>query len=794
MAIVSAPLGFKEAVLCGTGATSRVYRAVEGRSGRVVALKRLHRQLVKSADALARLRRELEALSALRHPAIVPVYDIVKWEGDPTLVMAFIDGQDLKERIVERGPLEAGEAARVMRSLFDALAAAHGAGIVHRDVKPQNVRLDTHGKVYLLDFGSARLDAASALTKTGSTVGTPEYMPPELFGGPVYDPRTDIYGVGATIFEAVTGRPPQSADSLAELAFLRAEIPITPVRAARADVPEALAQVVDRCLSIRPDDRFATASLAVWALDHPKEERAFALRRSRLPLCLHCQTPLPPRSRTCPACKRAPFGWSDGRFHVVLDSVESSSRLLEHLATISPEHGAPGELTQLAKHTAALSFQKPRVVSFVSEVDARRITEGLVAVGAHAHVEEESSRWVGFVRAATVVLGGFGLLGGLAAGGALGGLTGALTFVAPGIGILALERISSLLRARGSILAPSKLPKSLWTNLEIRAAGLAALGLGLGLFGFWSAFDLLTFPGASLLAVASAALTATLSVVLGVPTRVKKGPVPSRSARFFAALSVLTGSSKREEDVGPRKQPSKLTSFGLAVLLFALVPYELFALSGMWESLVGLPVYASATWSSKAVRARIAAQTAESATAAGAVTAASAAATSVGVLTTVAPIAVGGASPVLMLLAAARLARRRRQVLRDGATIEAELGDGVRRRLAERTTPEPDAAMPARLDRLAQLPAGDAFVKDALVRATDLAHALAPDDAEALTQALAALSDGRGSMDEALAARCILETDPSHELRFKLLALEGELEAKAAADWVESIAEPKRHE
>lgn len=776
-------------MLCGTGATSRVFRAVEGKTGRVVALKRLHRQLVRNAEALARLKRELEALSSLRHPSIVPVYDIVKWEGDPTLVMAFIDGEDLKERIVERGPLPPAQAEMVLRALFDALAAAHGAGMVHRDVKPQNVRLGTDGRVYLLDFGSARLDAASALTKTGSTVGTPEYMPPELFGGPVYDPRTDVYGVGATIYEALTGKPPQSADSLAELAFLRAEIPIVPVRSLRPEVPAAIAQVVDRCVAIRPEDRFATASLAVWALDHPEQERRFVARRAARPLCLHCHTQVPPKSRTCPSCKRAPFSWREGRFHVVLDAVEDAPKLLEALATISPEHGSKDELRALTQHLAALSYQKPRLVSFIDEEDARALVEELQEVGGHAHVEEEATRIASLIIGGTVVLGAMSLLAGLFAG-ALGGLVGAVGVIVPGALLLGLDRLASLLRARGSLLQPSRCPKSLWANLEVRGAMLAIVGIGLGLVGLWPALDTVMFPGASLLAVLSAALTALAAVVLGVPSRAKRGPVPTRAARFFSALSI--GRRRpRAEAPAPRKAPSRLTAFGLAILLFSLVPYELFALSTMWESVVGLPVYASATWSSRAVRARIAKNAASKAATskAASAAAASAAVGTVTAVTTIAPFALGGASPAIALIACARLLRRRRRVLSDGASIENELDDELRNRLAQRTSPEPNAALPARLDRLAQLPAGDPFVRDALVRATDLAHSLPPDAVEALAKTLEALAEGRGEDDEALVARCILETDPSHELRFKLLALEGELEARAASEWVDGLTE-----
>src|SRR5688572_29131820 len=230
------PHGFRDVVLCGTGATSRVFRATAA-SGRTVALKRLHRQLARTPEAVARLRRELEALGKLHHRAIVPVFDVIRWQGDPTIVMDYVPGRDLKDLIQSKGALSFAEAERIMRELLDALHVAHGAGIVHRDVKPQNVRIGEDGRVFLLDFGSARLDASSELTTTGTTVGTPDYMAPELFAGPVYDPRVDLYGVGATVFEALTGRAPQLADNLTALAWQRTHEDAPPLRSLREQTP-----------------------------------------------------------------------------------------------------------------------------------------------------------------------------------------------------------------------------------------------------------------------------------------------------------------------------------------------------------------------------------------------------------------------------------------------------------------------------------------------------------------------------------------------------------------------------
>jgi eukaryotic-like serine/threonine-protein kinase len=218
-----------------------------------VALKRLHRQLVRTESALVRLRRELDALSQLNHPNIVPVRDVVAWDGVPTIVMDYVDGEDLAERVRRHGKLPHDEVAKLARALLEALAATHDVGIVHRDVKPQNVRIAKSGRAMLLDFGSARLDASSKLTATGVLVGTPAYMAPELFSAPAYDPRVDLYAVGVTLFEALSGSTPLSADTLAELAFVRANGVCPRVREVVPDCPEALALVIDRCLQKVPE-------------------------------------------------------------------------------------------------------------------------------------------------------------------------------------------------------------------------------------------------------------------------------------------------------------------------------------------------------------------------------------------------------------------------------------------------------------------------------------------------------------------------------------------------------------
>ena len=384
---------FDHVQLIGTGATSRVYRAERGSDGRPFALKRLTRHLVRSTEALARLKRELELLQKLSHPGIVKVHDVIRWDGDPTLVMELVEGEDLEARMVRCGPLSAAEVEGLARALLGILASTHSAGIVHRDIKPHNIRVGTDGQVTLLDFGSACLDASSQLTATGTTVGTPEYMAPELFAGSVYDPRVDIFGLGATLYEALVGEPPQTADSLAELAWKRAHSPIPSVAERAPETPEHLVRFIDRCLSNDPAARFSTASLAVWSLDHPEIERAFGDHRSQHPPCLHCDQPLPPRASCCSNCKSAhPFGFSSGNSDVVITSMSRPALFVHWLCARFPERATEHEV--IADRCAALSLSQQHYVYGIGSDEAHREVERLAELGVNARVvETRPTRW-----------------------------------------------------------------------------------------------------------------------------------------------------------------------------------------------------------------------------------------------------------------------------------------------------------------------------------------------------------------------------------------------------------------
>ena len=234
------------------GGSAEVWRARDEQLGREVAVKRLHPHLVPDDASRKRLAAEARAAAGLSHPVIVGIYDVDATGESPALVMELVDGESLAARIARTGPLPAPEAAAVAADVAEALFHAHQRGVIHRDVKPGNVLLSSDGRTRLVDFGIAHslATAAERLTLTGTVIGTLHAMSPEqLSGGPI-TPRTDLYGLGVVLHEALTGRQPYPATS-----------PVALADAQRAGAPDlagvepALAAVIAGCLAFDPTDR-----------------------------------------------------------------------------------------------------------------------------------------------------------------------------------------------------------------------------------------------------------------------------------------------------------------------------------------------------------------------------------------------------------------------------------------------------------------------------------------------------------------------------------------------------------
>jgi dienelactone hydrolase len=247
----------------GAGGMGVVYLADDERLHRKVALKFLPPAVAQDPHARARLMREAQAAGALDHPNIATVYEVGEWNGQLFIAMPYYEGETLRQRI-EQGPLAADDAARITGQIAAGLAAAHRAGIVHRDLKPANVMLTRDGQVKIVDLGLAKVFSDTEATVTrmtgaGATVGTIAYMAPEQATGHDVDARADIWALGVTLYEMLTGRLPFPGETAPAVLLAVASQAPTPIRDLRHDVPEPLTRIVHRALEKDSTRRTITA-------------------------------------------------------------------------------------------------------------------------------------------------------------------------------------------------------------------------------------------------------------------------------------------------------------------------------------------------------------------------------------------------------------------------------------------------------------------------------------------------------------------------------------------------------
>ncbi len=245
----------------GEGGMGVVYRAVDRELDEQVAIKLLHGDMVRrDATLLERFKQEIKLARRITHPNVVRTHDLGEAEGLYYITMEYVEGTSLDELIRRRGRLPVGVTLTVGKQLLRALEAAHAQGVIHRDIKPQNMLVDAQGFLKVMDFGIARLaDSGKGLTMEGAVVGTPDYMAPEQLMGRELDQRTDIYAVGAVLFQCLTGQKLFPAESLPTLIMKQVEEAPRDPRSLTPDVPPALAQAILRALSKDPAARFPTA-------------------------------------------------------------------------------------------------------------------------------------------------------------------------------------------------------------------------------------------------------------------------------------------------------------------------------------------------------------------------------------------------------------------------------------------------------------------------------------------------------------------------------------------------------
>ena len=296
-----------EAVVC-RGGMGVVYRATQLSLERPVALKAIAPELAGDATFRERFKRESRIAASIEHPNVIPVYEAGEGEGLLYLIMRYVEGTDLRALIDSEGGLEPERAARIAAQVAAALAAAHRRDLIHRDVKPANVLIDAGGErdhAYLTDFGIARHAAAtSGLTRTGSVIGTLDYLAPERIQDQGGDGRADVYALGCVLFEALTGTLPFARDNDVAKMYAHLSAPVPSAREATPEVPEELDAVARRAMAKDPGDRFATATEMAEALMDTLPARPARPQTEAPPMA-----PAPPE--TAPTGPGVPLGHSE---------------------------------------------------------------------------------------------------------------------------------------------------------------------------------------------------------------------------------------------------------------------------------------------------------------------------------------------------------------------------------------------------------------------------------------------------------------------------------------------------
>jgi eukaryotic-like serine/threonine-protein kinase len=254
--------------LLGQGGMGAVYKARDTELERLVALKLIRADLASNPEILRRFKQELILAREVTHRNVIRIFDLGQAKGFKFITMEFVEGRDLRAVLRERGKLPPDETVRIIAQVCRALESAHAAGVVHRDLKPQNIMLDAKDRVYVMDFGIAHSLETPGMTQTGALMGTPEYMSPEQAKGIKVDARSDLFALGIIFYEMLTGISPYKADTALATLLKRTQERPPPPAEVDPTIPKAIGDVVMKCLEIDRDHRFSTAREILEDLGH----------------------------------------------------------------------------------------------------------------------------------------------------------------------------------------------------------------------------------------------------------------------------------------------------------------------------------------------------------------------------------------------------------------------------------------------------------------------------------------------------------------------------------------------
>ncbi|MBI3669651.1 MAG: tetratricopeptide repeat protein [Acidobacteria bacterium] len=265
----------------GQGGMGAVYQAKDREVDRMVAVKVIRPELAGHPEILQRFKQELILARQVTHRNVIRIFDLGEADGIKFITMEYIEGRDLKSLLVERGKFPPAEAVGIVQQVCLALEAAHTEGVVHRDLKPQNIMVDQQGKVAVMDFGIARSMELGGMTQTGALVGTPEYMSPEQVQGLKVDARSDLFTLGIIFYELLTGKMPYQADTALGTMFKRTKERAVPLAQIDPAVPQFLSDVAAKCLETEAQQRYQSAREILQDLE---AWQAGAVRRAMNPL------------------------------------------------------------------------------------------------------------------------------------------------------------------------------------------------------------------------------------------------------------------------------------------------------------------------------------------------------------------------------------------------------------------------------------------------------------------------------------------------------------------------------
>ena len=451
----------------GRGGVSVVYAARDRQLDQHVALKLLVPSPAAANQTRERMRREVNAVRRLVHPNIVAAYDFAEEGPYGAVIMELVDGEDLDRRVRRSGPLAAEDATRVATDVASALAAAHRHGVLHRDVKPQNILLDRDGRARLTDFGSARMEGDATITRTGAIVGTLAYMAPEVIAGRRADARSDVFSLGMTLFYTVAGQLPDRPSP---------HLPLAPSAtgywpdALGVDVPAWLAQVIARATSGDPSDRHPTPTALADALANRDARTSPALAAVARERCVLCAALDVLGTGVCPGCAS---GSARADAFVFLDrarSVAERESTLDAAAALVGSHVTAETLAEVTMGRQALMR-----VPFDSR---SRVVEVLASRGLRARVVRERELWRALPPSfliMTAVVVSTGMMAGSVGGSQLGAAAIPFALLLVAGGTISLRRPAVMVDRHGSALTERTRARVAETFVAIQASPARAL-------------------------------------------------------------------------------------------------------------------------------------------------------------------------------------------------------------------------------------------------------------------------------------------------------------------------------